>query len=160
MVTAAFDPVRWMTLASGVWLSLVVLAPVAPATVATFTYALGSLVCHQLADRSLHLAGAQLAVCARCTGIYAGGLVAFVFQLASARPSRTPVGPDVSRSRVWLVAGVLPTLITVVLEVSGWWRPSNVVRLTAGVPLGVAVAMVAGRTATLHYDQWRQRRLE
>lgn len=35
--------------------------------------------CHQLSDRSFHLLGIQLAVCARCTGIYGGLLLgAFV----------------------------------------------------------------------------------
>src|SRR6185295_1848536 len=35
-------------------------------------YAVGSVICHQLPERSFHLWAAQLPVCARCTGIYAG----------------------------------------------------------------------------------------
>ena len=45
--------------------------PIAAAAV----YAAGSLVCHQRPERSFHLAGAQLPVCARCLGLYVGGFV-------------------------------------------------------------------------------------
>ena len=38
-------------------------------------YGIGGIVCHQLSERSFHLWAAQLPVCARCTGIYAGAAV-------------------------------------------------------------------------------------
>src|SRR5438552_2016659 len=38
-------------------------------------YAIGSLVCHQLPERSFHLESVPLPVCARCTGIYAGAAI-------------------------------------------------------------------------------------
>ena len=34
-------------------------------------YQLGSLICHQRPERSFHLAGVQMPVCARCFGLYA-----------------------------------------------------------------------------------------
>lgn len=37
-------------------------------------YSIGSLVCHQLPERSYHLWSAQMPVCARCAGIYAGAV--------------------------------------------------------------------------------------
>ena len=43
-------------------------------------YAIGSLVCHQLPDRSWRLWTAQMPVCARCTGIYFGAAIAVAFQ--------------------------------------------------------------------------------
>ena len=39
-------------------------------------YAASSLICHQRPERSFYLLGAQLPVCARCMGIYAGAAVA------------------------------------------------------------------------------------
>jgi hypothetical protein len=41
-------------------------------------YGAGSVLCHQLPARSFHLWATQLPVCARCTGIYAGGAIAAV----------------------------------------------------------------------------------
>ncbi len=64
------------------WLLLVLLAPVALARdiggravtlVSAGAYLLGGVVCHQRPDRSFHLEGVQMPVCARCTGLYLGG---------------------------------------------------------------------------------------
>ena len=42
--------------------------------------AVGHLVCHQMPERSLWIAGAPLPVCARCTGIYGGVLAALLLR--------------------------------------------------------------------------------
>src|SRR5438067_12965322 len=47
-------------------------------------YLIGSIVCHQRPERSFHLWSAQLPVCARCTGIYAGAAVAAIIALSVA----------------------------------------------------------------------------
>src|SRR4051812_3618485 len=73
--------------ASTLWLALIPLAafaatrPSAPSSIyalAAGVYGVGHFVCHQLPARSFHLWGAQLPVCARCTGIYLGAAVAAV----------------------------------------------------------------------------------
>src|SRR5262245_8646685 len=43
---------------------------------AAVMYGIGSLVCHQRPERSVHLFGVQMPVCARCLGIYAGAAAA------------------------------------------------------------------------------------
>src|SRR5580765_8805054 len=54
-------------------------------------YRIGRLICHQRPERSFHLAGAQLPVCARCTGVYAGAaLMAIVGWCLSRGPARRP----------------------------------------------------------------------
>lgn len=62
-----------------IWCFLIVLAPLLAAKGHTFTSGLVyfgfSKVCHQMASRSFFLFGHQLAVCSRCTGIYAGFLI-------------------------------------------------------------------------------------
>jgi uncharacterized membrane protein len=123
------------------WFGLVVLAPVLPPAVAAVVYAAGGFVCHQLPDRSFHWHGAQLAVCARCTGIYLGACSAAI--LAPLPPS-TYSGWVASRARVgWLLAvAAAPTIATVAAEWAGWWQPSAIVRAVTGLLLGVAGAVV------------------
>jgi hypothetical protein len=41
-------------------------------------YAIGGVICHQLPERSYHLWTAQMPVCARCAGIYAGAAMAAI----------------------------------------------------------------------------------
>jgi uncharacterized membrane protein len=138
-----------------VWLALLILAPVLPVPVAGILYALGSRICHQRPERSFHLFAAQLPVCARCAGIYAGAAVGSALMLsASVRERLSPISP-----RTLLLAGALPTLVTLIMEWSGVWAGSNDVRAAAGLLLGVAVAFVVTRAAaTLHYDQCVPRR--
>ena len=45
----------------------------------TISYLAFSPFCHQISERSFHLFGVQLAVCARCTGIYLGLLLGIIF---------------------------------------------------------------------------------
>src|SRR4051812_13308281 len=81
-------PLRWAFItASVVWAVLLVAAPYAAsrghATVLSTAliagvYGIGSLICHQLPERSYALWHAQMPVCARCTGIYAGAVIGAV----------------------------------------------------------------------------------
>jgi uncharacterized membrane protein len=127
-----------------VWATLIVAAPALPVPLAGALYLFGSAICHQIPERSFHVDGAQLPVCARCLGIYLGAVLAF----AVARRG-TP-----ERGRQVLVAGAIPTMVTVALEWMGLWSPANTVRAAAGVPIGAAVALVVtGAVATVHYGQ-------
>jgi hypothetical protein len=56
-------------------------SPLASALIVS-VYALGSVVCHQLPERSYHLWAAQMPVCARCAGIYFGAVVGAIASLA------------------------------------------------------------------------------
>ena len=135
---------RWVTpllivVAAG-WVALLVAAPFLPTPVSAVTYAFGSLICHQIPERSLHLQGYQLPVCARCFGIYSGAAAATVW-----------VGrPVMRRVRLITLAAAMPTVITVVLEWAGVWYPSNLTRAIAGALLGGAVALAL--MSALHYD--------
>ena len=54
------------------WLALLLASPFGPIPLAALTYGIGGFICHQMPERSFHLGGLQIPVCARCLGIYAG----------------------------------------------------------------------------------------
>jgi uncharacterized membrane protein len=134
---------RAFVAASLVWAPLLVVVPflasrshassLATATVVA-VYGMGSLVCHQLPERSYRLWSAQMPVCARCAGIYAGAALAALAALASA------ARPAVRRARLILAAAVAPSLLTLVYEWTAGRAPANAIRFAAGLPIGIAVA--------------------
>jgi uncharacterized membrane protein len=131
-----------LTLAAATWVAAIVFAPIAAQSgsavvrsCAAATYAAGSFVCHQIPARSFHLAGGQLAVCGRCTGLYVsallGGIVALLFW------RRVKVA-----DRSLLAVAAIPTALSWTLEHAGLAAQSNTVRALAALPLGFAAAWV------------------
>ena len=123
------------------WFALVVLAPVAPVPLAAAVYGIGSLVCHQLSERSFHWHGAQLAVCARCTGIYLG---ACAIAVVAPLPPSSYVWWAATPARIGrlLAVAAMPMAATVAAERAGWWFPSSGVRAVTGALVGAAAAIV------------------
>jgi uncharacterized membrane protein len=129
----------WLVLAAGALLvmALIVAAPVSAAEghsyFAKLTYQTFGHVCHQIPDRSFFIAGHPLAVCARCTGIYAGFLAAaWTYPLIkSLRDIGTP-------ERKWLFIAVTPLVIDFGLELFGIWHNTHTSRLITGAILGAA----------------------
>ena len=117
------------------WLGLLVAAPHLPLSAAGPLYLFGSFICHQIAERSFHIDGAQLPVCARCVGIYAGAAAGAVAATVG-RPRRF-------RNAALVVAlAAVPTVLTLVVEWAGVWVPSNVARALAGAIFGIILAVV------------------
>jgi hypothetical protein len=144
------------------WVFLIVLAPYLPVPAAASLYLFGSRICHQIAERSLHLAGEQLPVCARCVGVYAGAAAAALVAACAARRGvsrRALDGKGGADLRTGLRAGAAGTavnLATIVVEQMGLWSLPNGVRAAAGAILGAAVvAVVAGAARELHYTRCR-----
>jgi len=122
-------------------------------------YAVGSLICHQLPERSYHLWAAQMPVCARCTGIYFGA-VAGALASALRRPhalrrsapdvpllsgeTRGRARPVRNVSTAWtrtvLALAATPTALTLVYEWTTGVMPSHAIRAAAGAAIGGAVA--------------------
>jgi Predicted membrane protein (DUF2085) len=85
--------------ASAAWALLLIAAPFAASRphaspLATLlivgVYSIGSLVCHQLPERSYHLWSAQMPVCARCAGIYLGAAVSALIAAPFRNGARHP----------------------------------------------------------------------
>jgi uncharacterized membrane protein len=142
------------------WLALLIVTPLAPPSIATLMYAAGAVICHQLPERSFHLAGFQLPVCARCLGIYAGAAAAasiHVLAVFVAHSAQWRLLSPAAARRVFLVSA-LPTVVTVALEWASVWSGTNVVRAIAGTALGVGGALVVmSAVATLHYTECLRR---
>jgi uncharacterized membrane protein len=118
-------------------LGLIVGAPVVAAwgypRVATALYQSFAVLCHQLPERSYFIAEHQLAVCSRCTGLYAGFALALVLY-PLIRPLRTVEWPP----REWLILAALPMAIDFGLTFLGVWENTHTSRLLTGLLLGGA----------------------
>src|SRR5688500_5253677 len=68
-----------LALVALLWTSAIVVAATSRAPrLSAAMYAAGALVCHQRPERSFYIEDAQLPVCARCFGLYAGALLGVV----------------------------------------------------------------------------------
>lgn len=116
---------------------LVLVAPLAAAgghgEIARGIYGAFRVLCHQLPERSYFIDGHKLAVCSRCTGIYAGfALTLLLYPLIhSLRTTAVP-------ARKWLVLATIPTLIDFSLTFFGIWENTHTSRLLTGLLLGSA----------------------
>jgi uncharacterized membrane protein len=136
-------PLVVWAMVSGVALGLVGLIIAAPLLVGHGYAGLGRAiyegfgkVCHQIPERSLHLEGNKLAVCSRCTGLYAGfALSVLLYPLArSLRRVDTP-------GRLWLLLAALPIGVDWTLGFFGLWANTHLSRFMTGA-LFSAVAAV------------------
>jgi uncharacterized membrane protein len=114
-----------------------------------FVYAAGSVICHQLPDRSFFVDGRQLPVCARCTGLYLSGAIGcagWVAMKAARGWKRISVPPRGALAVVGVAA--MPTALSYVTGVVGVWDGSNLTRAVLAVPLGIAAGAVVAAVAT------------
>lgn len=89
-----------------------------------------SFVCHQIPERSFHLAGHKFGVCSRCTGLYAGFAgAALIYPLVrSLQRTDTP-------SRLWLILATLPLVIDFALGYFSIWENTHLSRFLTGALL-------------------------
>jgi uncharacterized membrane protein len=91
--------------------------------------------CHQMPERSFHLWGFPLAVCARCFGLYVGVLAGITFY-----PLARGVWRRDMPGRAWLILGVLPTTVDFALGFFGLWENTHWSRFLTALLAGAAVA--------------------
>jgi uncharacterized membrane protein len=123
---------------------------------AAFAYFAGSVVCHQIAERSFVTAGRQWPICARCAGIYLGVAVGFAaWLLVRAGLARRSVGEG--RVKIWrpapgsvikiLSVVAVPTLVSWGSGVLGIWDGTNTIRFMLAAPLGITAGAIAAAVA-------------
>jgi len=114
--------------------AMIIGAPLAQANghpaFASAIYKAFSFVCHQIPDRSFHLAGHQFGVCSRCTGLYVGfAVAALIYPLArSLKHTDTP-------ARLWLILATLPLAIDFALGYFSIWQNTHLSRFLTGALL-------------------------
>lgn len=129
--------VFWLVSAATVVLlvSLIVVAPIAAAdghsVLAEGIYRGFGILCHQRPDRSYFIEGHKLAVCSRCTGLYAGfAFTLLIYPLVRSLRSAAPPPRKV------LFLAAVPLLIDFGLAFLGLWENTHTSRLLTGILLG------------------------
>jgi uncharacterized membrane protein len=124
---------QWaLSVAIGLWVTALLAAP-------GWLFPAGGFICHQRPERSFIVNGNQMAVCARCAGLYAGAALAVPLALLIASPLAS------HRARRLVVVAALPTAVTWTLEFAGLAHFSNLARFIGALPLGfVASWLVLG----------------
>jgi uncharacterized membrane protein len=95
---------------------------------------IGSLVCHQLPERTLSVGGYYLPVCARCTGAYIGLLLGYL--LLPMRRKRSSGPPNLLITLLMLA----PLIIDAGTQWTGLRTSTNQVRLITGLLFGTGMA--------------------
>lgn len=138
-----------LSAAAVVWAVVIAAAPVALhshtlAAPVAIVYAGAARICHQRPERSFHLAGTQLPVCARCAGLYFSAAVGVLAGwLGGPRRWR-------ASARVALLTAAAPTAISWLLEHLGGVPVSNATRALAALPLGAVTGWLF--VQMLRYD--------
>ena len=121
------------------WLGLIGAAPWLAAnrqfTLSLLLYRSFSAVCHQMPERSFHLLGYPLGVCARCTGIYAGFVLGLIVY-----PLARRVEQEVMPARWWIVAAAVPAVIDFAGGALGLLTNTFFSRAATGLVAGAAAA--------------------
>jgi len=123
-----------------VWLGAIVAAPILSSSslrgISWPIYTFFSYICHQISDRSIHIAGHQLAVCSRCFGVYVGlaaGIL--VYPLWRSIDEIEPI------PRFWLFLSLIPISVDWSLTIFGMWENTHLSRFITGMLLGATCAI-------------------
>ena len=119
------------------WVLLIVVLPFLKTNgldaISSRLYYFFSFICHQIPDRSFHVAGEPFAVCSRCFGVYFGMLLGFaIYPLWRNIDEIEPV------SKFWLFLSLVPMTIDWSLTFLGIWENTHLSRFTTGMIVGVA----------------------
>ena len=109
--------------------------------------AVGYAVCHQIDLRSFHLGDRALPLCSRCTGMYLGSSLAFVFLAARGRvlagqfPRRWILAVFCVLAAAFAIDG-LNSYMTFFPGAPHLYAPNNTLRLLTGTGLGLGIGVM------------------
>lgn len=132
----------------GVWFTI------APPGLLGKADSIGYAICHRIGERSFHIFGRQLPLCARCTGeFYAAGISLLFFAFVSPKKSGMPgwklgtplilfllaFGIDGSNSYLYLLKQTSQGALD---HIPNLYVPNNTLRLFTGSGMGIALASI------------------
>ncbi len=147
---------RGLGLVAGIVIAAFILLP--PGSVLEKADVFGYATCHRIADRSFHLAGHQLPLCARCTGTYVGvltGLGMFFLRGRRRAAGFPPVRVLVALASFWAIWGVdgLNSYLTL-LRSPLLYEPHHLLRVLTGCLNGLALGTLVWPVFNL--SLWQQ----
>ena len=118
--------------------------------------AVGYAVCHRIDVRSFHIESRETPLCARCTGMYLGAVLGFVYLSRFGRSSGLP-SLRVSVLLMAFLAGFAldgsNSFLHLIPNAPGLYMPSNPLRLLTGTGVGLGIAAML--TPVLHQSLWQ-----
>lgn len=145
-------------LITGLWLALT------PGGLLGKTDAVGYAVCHRIDVRSFHLGERPLPLCARCTGMYLGTLVTFLFfslttGKAGLYPRRGILIVLITGAVLWAFDG-LNSFAALIPQAPHLYEPNNTLRLITGSMIGVGLmTMIYPPFQQLAWQGWKAARV-
>ncbi len=126
---------------------------------------IGYAVCHRIEERSFHVDGRQMPLCARCTGTFSGAFLGLMVQLGVARrrsglPSRPWLALFGLLALLWALDGtnsyfyLLKQVGSNVISLPTLYTPNNTLRLFTGSGMGLAMALILYPVANQTF--WRE----
>ncbi len=119
---------------------LAVLPPVLGGDAGTFVHHAFAAVCHQMPERSPHLAGGPVALCHRCSGVLVGLLAGLA--LAPLAGASLLAGVRRRPQGLWLVAALVPTAVDWGLGALGVWANTPLSRTLTGALFGATAGLI------------------
>lgn len=107
--------------------------------------ALGYSVCHQIEERSICVHGVCAPLCARCTGMYLGTILALGYQAFQRRKGKFPpvwVWVVLALLFVWFGVDGLNSFLHLIPFLRGVYEPNNLLRLITGFGVGLGIGTV------------------
>ncbi|MCS6846801.1 MAG: DUF2085 domain-containing protein [Anaerolineae bacterium] len=138
--------------------ALALLAALVPAEWLRPLDLIGNAVCHRIPERSFFVAGRQLPVCARDTGMFSAallGVISFTLTLPG-RASAFPARPYAYAFAAFFVAWAFDGFNSYWLLATGrtlFYQPHNWLRLTTGALMGISLSAYV--TALANQAIWR-----
>lgn len=135
---------RWVLLSLAVTLSIAWLFLTPPGILGKAN-AVGYAVCHRIPERSFNIGNLEMAMCARCSGLFLGALLGLVFQVVQGRKGKMPPIPVAILFGVFALSWVLDGINSFSMlmpRIPSVYQTQNWTRLVTGTGMGLAISAI------------------